>query len=128
MAIQTIKIWYFFFNIKGPDTNLKDLQVKYVIAPTDQISYNVPFISHRFYAQALVKGLGLQNSDASNTYCRVFESNTNVLKSNRTVLKKRFNFLLMVKSFHKRTAFQNSINILLYQELSSLHQHVMLNL
>ena len=69
----------------SPNYNLKDLQVKYVIIPNDEAFNNVAFISQRFYAQVLVEKLGLQNSNTSNTYCRMFKPNT-YIKSNQTIL------------------------------------------
>ena len=47
---------------------------------------NVTFFCQRFYAQVLVKELQLQNNNATNTYCGVFQSNANIIRSNRLCL------------------------------------------
>ena len=75
--IQTSKRPY-LFNIKHAPTNnsLKDLQIKYVIIPNYKATTNITFICRRFWTKILGKEPRLQNSDASNTYCRVFDSNT----------------------------------------------------
>ena len=64
-----------------PNSNLKDLQTKYVITPNDKATTNVAFICQRFCAQVLVKEPGLQNSDASNIIV-VFLNQTLFLRTN----------------------------------------------
>ena len=71
------------------DENLKDFQAKYFQAQIDKDTRNVAFICQRFYAQVWIKNLGLQNSITYNTYCCVFKPNTDVIKSNQTILKKK---------------------------------------
>ena len=34
----------------------------------------------------MVEELGLQNSNTSNTYCRMFKPNTDIIKNNQTIL------------------------------------------
>ena len=79
-------------------------------------------ICQAFYAQVLVKELVLENSDASNTYSRAFQYNTNIFQSKQTILEKKLTLkvLLITEDFHLRTGFQHLINTLLGQDLSSL--------
>ena len=67
----------------------------------DKATSNVAVIFQRFYSQVVVKESGQQISDASNTYCRVFESYT-IIKINHTILEKKFNltFLVRIKDVH----------------------------
>ena len=65
---------------------IKEFEAKYVIAPIDKTANNVAIICQRFYAEVLFKEHGLKNSNSSNIYCRVFEFNTNIIKSNKTIV------------------------------------------
>ena len=60
----------------------------HLLTPVDKATNNAAFVYLRFFAQVLVKEPGLENSNASITYCCIFESNANI-KSNLTMLEKK---------------------------------------
>ena len=74
--------------------HLKHLHNNYVITPIDKASGNVAIICKRFYAQVLIKELGIekQNStNAGNTYLQINKNPDNIINNHANVLKKKFN-------------------------------------
>ena len=70
---------------------LKDLQKQFVLAPIDKASGNIAFICKRFYAQVLVKELGLDRETRCETYERITGLNiNNIIEDQSTHLKDKF--------------------------------------
>ena len=68
---------------------LSELHSQYVIAPIDKATGNVALICKRFYADVLVKELGLKG-DKSNTYELVKKNSSSVIKTNKKDLYNKF--------------------------------------
>ena len=74
--------------------SLKNLHDKFVIAPIDKATGNISFICKRFYADVLIKELGINNNGYNNsdTYTWIKNTTTDDLVSTHTDnLKKMFN-------------------------------------
>ena len=71
--------------------SLEELQEKYVIVPIDKASNNVAFICKRFYANVLLKELGLIGQESA-TYCQVHDQDIDsVVTQHCADLKNKFN-------------------------------------
>ena len=71
---------------------MKDLQKQFVLVPIDKASGNIAFVCKRFYAQVLVKELGLDGKKGSPTYQRILRQGINKIIDNQSNhLKKKFN-------------------------------------
>ena len=72
--------------------SLEELHEKYVIAPIDKATGNVAFICKRFYAQVVVKELGLDGKMGCSTYESVNDFTVNdVIQKDSQDLKSKFN-------------------------------------
>ena len=69
---------------------LSDLHSRYVIAPIDKATGNVSLICKRFYAEVLIKELGIAGVD-SETYELTRKKYSTVIKKNKVDLKNKFN-------------------------------------
>ena len=72
--------------------SLKDLKERFVITPIDKASGNVAFICKRFYAEVLIKELGLDALSKSETYENIKRMTSNRIVQKQTQeLKTKFN-------------------------------------
>ena len=69
--------------------NLKELQHRFVISPIDKATGNIALICKRFYAEVLVKELGLVG-EKSETYQPVKKKNSNIIETHKKDLKNKF--------------------------------------
>lgn len=71
--------------------SLDELHRRFVIVPIDKASGNVAFVCKRFYAQVLVKELGLDGLTGNRTYEKVNHSVDHFIKADCSNLLKEFN-------------------------------------
>ena len=77
---------------------LEELQQKFVIAPIDKASGNISFICKRFYADVLVKELGLTDSSACPTYEKIDVSEKDLIDKDCETLSDRFKLVVSNES------------------------------
>ena len=83
----------------GAIQHLKDLHSNFVITPIDKAAGNVAIICKRFYAEILVKELGLNNQSLTNTtYLQVQKTIDNITENHSKFLKKKFNITIENKN------------------------------
>ena len=71
---------------------LNDLKKQFVLVHIGKGTNNIPFVCKRFYAQVLVKELGLGGNEGCTTYENITRQNTNRIIQNHTKqLRKNFN-------------------------------------
>ena len=68
---------------------LANLHEKFVIAPIDKATGNVSLICKRFYADVLVKELGLKG-EKSSTYQSIWKKDTTIIACTKSDLKSKF--------------------------------------
>ena len=68
---------------------LADLQKQFVIAPIDKATGNISLICRRFYAEVLVKELGLKG-EKSSTYQSVRKKEQSIIRTHTNELKNKF--------------------------------------
>ena len=72
-------------------TCLSELQSKYVMVPIDKAANNVAFVCQRYYAQVILKELGLIGTSTS-TYTSIDDTTTeNIVQKHTNELKQQFN-------------------------------------
>ena len=99
--IETLKITTKVYNVheilKDPEvkSDLKSLQENYVFTPIDKATGNISLICKRFYAQVLIKELGIthNNIQVSQTYVREIHANeTAIINEHIEKLKTTYGF------------------------------------
>ena len=79
------------FKDNAAKTCLSELQSRYIMVPIDKAGNNIAFICKRFYAQVLLKELGLMGSSTS-TYTKISQlTPDNIVTQHHTELKQKFN-------------------------------------
>ena len=71
--------------------SLAELKRNFVIVPIDKAFGNVGFVCKRFYAEVLVKELGLnQSSNITNTYEQIDKNPLDITKKDSKILEEKF--------------------------------------
>ena len=96
----------------GCEKSLEELHRKFVIVPIDKASGNVGFVCKRFYAEVLLKELGLKESSGSATYQRVAENITDLVdKDYNTLTNSILKYQKIAKSSPTYIGYPNYIKI-----------------
>ena len=77
---------------------MDELHDKYVIVPIDKATDNIAIVCKRFYAQVLVKELGLDGSSNCKTYEKVSDTCENIIGKDVSMLPKKFNIFVPEES------------------------------
>ena len=78
---------------------LKHLHENFVITPIDKATGNVAIICKRFYAEVLIKELGLGSSSTKgSTYLKTTKSSDTIVRNHSTFLKRNFNINISDKN------------------------------
>ena len=77
-------------NNKESAEELERLHRQFVIAPIDKASGNVAFICKRFYAEVLVRELGLREGYSNNTYINISQNPNDIIGEHVTCLQKEY--------------------------------------
>ena len=77
-------------NSNGGREALHELQRRFVICPIDKAASNIAFVCKRFYAQVLIKELGLDGIDSCATYEKIFEPVTDIIDRDVKLLDENF--------------------------------------